>query len=347
MALATTLEKPRVFHKTIVRLTAFYLAIIMAISLFFSLNLYTISSNEIRRGIARQTQAFDRRPFNPLLDDFRDDLQAQREAIIDEANDQLIFRLFLTNLFIFVGGGILSYALARRTLRPIQEAHEAQSRFVADASHELRTPITAMKTESEVALGDPKLTAAQAKKQLASNIEELDKLTALTDGLLRLARLDNNGHKVKSVAVDSLAQDSIGKVLPLAEAKKILINPSMPENITVQGDKHLLSEMLITILENAIKYSPNKSEILVSAIKSKQHIKIAITDHGKGIRATDIPHIFDRFYRADSSRTRSSTNGYGLGLAIAQNIAELHGGDISVKSAPGKGSTFTVSLPTS
>lgn len=333
------------FHKTIVRLTAFYLAIIMAISIFFSLNLYTISSGEIRRGVTRQTQIVETGSPNPLFDTVSDHLQAQREAIIDEANNQLIFRLALTNIIILIGGGILSYALARRTLRPIQEAHETQSRFVADASHELRTPISAMKIETEVALADPKLTASKAKKQLASNIEELDKLSTLTDGLLRLARLDNQNYNLEQVDVRDLAQASIDKVLPMAEAKKVLINPALGDNLSTYGDMQLLTEMLVTILDNAIKYSPVKSEVNLKTFSDKQHTIIEVTDHGAGIIDTDIPHIFDRFYRADNSRTDSGANGYGLGLAIAKDIVHLHNGHITVKSDYGKGSTFTVYLP--
>lgn len=333
------------FRETTVRLTLIYLGIIMAISLFFSLSLYGVSAGEIERGVMRQTQAFEGRPRALLDGPSRDSLYLQRDDIIHDAQQRLAFRLLIVNVVIFIGGGLLSYALARRTLKPIEDAHEAQSRFVADASHELRTPITAMKTETEVALDDPKLTLSQTKKLLVSNVEELDKLTSLTDSLLRLARLDNNGHEEKPVKIDQLVQDSIDKVLPLAEAKKILINPDLKSKVVVLGDQHLLGEMLVTILDNAVKYSHEKTEIAVSLISSKQTAKIIVADHGAGIRAVDLPHIFERFYRSDSSRTKSDTNGYGLGLAIAKNIVDLHHGDITAVSKIGEGTTFTISLP--
>lgn len=334
------------FRRTTVRLTLVYLGIIMAISLFFSLSLYGVSAVEVERGVMRQTQAVELRP-RPILDEFsREDLHTQRDLIIQDARQHLALRLFIVNLFILVGGGLLSYALARRTLQPIEEAHEAQSRFVADASHELRTPITAMKSETEVALDDPKLTLSQSKKLLESNVEELDKLTNLTDSLLRLARLDSNGHEEKSVKIGQVVQASIDKVLPLAEAKKILVNPKIASEPIVLGDEHLLGEMFVTILDNAVKYSPKKSEVKVSLSSNKQHVRVTIQDQGAGISATDLPHIFERFYRADGSRARSEAGGYGLGLAIAKNIVELHRGDITATSKPKEGTTFIISLPT-
>jgi len=316
----------------------------MAISIAFSLNLYLLSSNEIRRGVMRQVPPINVIQNDPFVAYYQDSLRSQREHVLADAKNRLVLRLVSVNLIIVVVGGLFSYLLARRTLRPIEEVHIAQSRFVADASHELKTPITAMRAEAEEVLSDTKLSSKKAKQILRSNIEELDKLSALTDGLLRLARLDNKEYQKEAVEVNPLAQSAIDKVLPLAEKKKILINPKIDE-VSVLADKTLLGEMLVILLDNAIKYSPEKSEILLSILKEKNNLKIIVADSGVGIYPADIPHIFDRFYRSDLSRSKNDTNGYGLGLSIAKSIVKKHSGTIEVLSRVNEGSTFIVSIP--
>jgi signal transduction histidine kinase len=276
----------------------------------------------------------------------RTQFEQERLDAYSEAKERLLARLVMTNIVILVGGGLLSYYLAARTLRPIEEAHEAQSRFTADASHELRTPITAMRSENEVALMDPKLTLEQAKQQLKSNIEELEKLTALSEGLLSLAQRGNTelpGHKI---LVKNVVNNAVNQVTPLAEKKNISIKTDVLKSATIWADEVSITEALITLLDNAVKYSDPSMVVHVTVTRVAKNVEIAVSDTGIGIPGSDLPYIFDRFYRADLSRTKQGTNGYGLGLAIAKNIVDANKGSLTVTSQVGQGSTFTLSLPT-
>jgi two-component system, OmpR family, sensor histidine kinase CiaH len=333
------------FHKTSVKLAALYLAIMMGISIFFSANIYQLSVQELDRGLRRPSPAIERITPRELGPTIRDLLEQDREQRYQEARSRVLNRLVLINLLILIGGGYISYLLALRTLRPIEEAHEALERFTADASHELRTPIAAMQAEIEVALMNPKLTLKDAKQRLQSNLEELAKLTALSEGLLRLAQLNNQELELKQVSVESMVSTAVQRVLPLAELKNILINVPSIQDLQVIGDEQSLTEALVILLDNAVKYSSEKSEITLEAKATNKDVVISVQDQGIGIKATELPHIFDRFYRADSARSKQDSNGYGIGLAIAKNIIDLHKGAIGVKSKPGKGSTFTISLP--
>ncbi len=333
------------FHKPSVRLATLYLAIVMAISLFFSGLIYQLSIQELERGLRRPDPVLMRPSSYGLPIEIRNQILDEREDQFNTARERILMRLVAINLLVLVSGGFLSYYLAIRTLRPIEEAHEAQSRFTADASHELRTPITAMRSENEVALMDPKLTLKQAKLQLQSNIEELEKLTQLSEGLLRLAQLDFKSLPREDLSVTELVAQAVNRSAQAAENKKILISTNISPDIIVEGDATSLTESLSILIDNAIKYSPEKSEINVAANKRQKQVEISFIDRGIGIGANELPHIFERFYRADSSRTNQEITGYGLGLAIAQNIIQVHDGDIHVSSAPGKGSTFTVLLP--
>lgn len=323
------------------KLTLWYLAIIMALSIGFSFFLYRLSTAELNRGLRRQNSFFAQpRPGFPTLPPSFENFRVKQ---LEEGRQHLLDDLVIFNLTTLLLGGAASYALARRTLHPIEDALEAQSRFTADASHELRTPLTAMQTEIEVALRNTSLNKQQAKNLLKSNLEEVAKLKALSDALLRLA--SQNGHDGSSQAnIESAIDQALARVEQQAKARSITINPSASP-LVVAGDENSLSELLVILLDNAIKYSQPASKITVSAERHGKFAHLTVTDKGHGIKASDLPHIFDRFYRSDPSRSKDKIEGYGLGLSIAQKIVDLHNGSIEVKSTAGKGSQFTVKLP--
>lgn len=316
----------------------------MSISLVFSVGFYKVSSDEIVRGIRRKPIAARDLNLSRNTDLINEIIENQNEAIL-LAKARLQANLLFINIFILTGGGLLSYYLARRTLKPIEDIHEAQSRFTADASHELRTPIAAMRLENELALTDKKLKIKDAKLLLDSNIEELDKLTSLTEGLLSLARLDNEEMEKTKVKIKDIVESAIERVLAQAESKSQIITPKQINAGFLFANQSTLVEALVTILDNAIKYSPEKSEIVVSTKKTITTIDFFIQDSGIGIKPTEQSLVFDRFYRADNSRQKNDVSGYGIGLSIAKSIAESHGGSISVESTPGNGSTFKLSIP--
>lgn len=335
--------KENIFHNASIKLASLYLLIILFISLVFSSWLFNLSLSEISQSILHVPPPIERiRNADP---EFAQELYKAQEEAISEARNRLLYQLTIINVVITVGGGILSYVLARRTLNPIEKAHEAQSRFTADASHELRTPITAMRTETEITLTEPKLTLKAAKAQLESNIEELDKLTALSDGLLRLARLDNGTLKFERTELKSIIDDAVSRVSALAEQKSQKVTVRRVEGISVEADQTSFTDALVILLDNAIKYSPQNSTITIGAKQQRQHILIDISDQGIGIAAKDLPLIFDRFYRVDQSRTKNKVHGYGIGLSIVRSIIEAHRGSITVKSKLDQGTTFTISLP--
>lgn len=333
-----------VFHSASVKLTGLYLIIIMAISLLFSIGFYRVASHELDRGIRRELgpvgQLFISNSYGYIQD-----VNLEQSIALEEAHARLKANLFLINLFIFMGGGLLSYYLARRTLKPLEDMHEAQSRFTADASHELRTPIAAMRLENEIALTDDRLDLDQAKKQLQSNIEELDKLTSLSEGLLELSRIDNGELTKELTRADQIITPAIERVSLQAKDKKQKIIVKNSRNPQLSINKPSVVEALVTLLENAVIYSGKSSDIVVNVKKVKNSVNIEVIDKGIGIKATDLNHIFERFYRVDDSRNKNNQEGYGIGLSIAKSVAKAHKGNLTVKSSLGKGSTFTLSLP--
>lgn len=329
-----------IFRSAALKLTAWYLALIMLLSIACSLALYNVSSNDLESNIRHRLPV----SVNELLSPYDlQNLSNLRNRQLDTDLNHLRTNLISFNILVLLLGGAAAYALARRTLRPIEESLESQKRFTSDASHELRTPLTAMQAEIEVALRDPKLTKAQAAELLQSNLEEVGKLKALSEGLLHLAQTSRPAKLAPTPLQPALA-DALDRVFKPAKTKKITID-NQARNLTLQSERRSLTELLVLILDNAVKYSPASSKITLTTSKSGKEGKLSIKDEGIGIKASDLPHIFDRFYRTESSRSKSQTDGYGLGLAIAKKLADSMDGSIEVKSAPGKGSIFTISLP--
>lgn len=333
------------FRSAILKLTGLYLLIIMAISLFFSLNLYRISDQEISNSLRRLQGAYERiggpRGF---MDD--PEILQERELQLISARQRLILRLFYTNMFILVLGGVFSYLLAKKTLEPIEESHKSQIRFTADASHELRSPLAAMQSEIEVALRDPKLSKEEAVKLLKSNLEEVERLKVLSNGLLELARDNGDSLPREKILVKDFIESGVRNVRESAKKKNIIIETDLTQELFVFGNKDSLVELATILLDNAIKYSESGKKIRASFQKHSKFVEIFFKDEGFGISEKDLPHVFDRFYRVDNSRSRKHVEGYGLGLSIAKKIVEANYGKIEVYSEIGKSSTFTVKLPT-
>lgn len=335
------------FKQARLKLTAWYLLIIMVISASFSFLIYQLINTEINRFANSQRNRIERRlvvpnpNMPPQLDIFLDD-----QDLISESQERLKINLLIINGVILVISGSLSYFLAGLTLKPIQQMIEDQKRFISDASHELRTPITALKSLFEVSLRDKKLSLKDAKKVLSDGINQSDRLNNLSNSILELSRLDVNHiqKQFTSLPLKKIISESILQIKPKATAKKIKIISKISP-VKIFGDQERLIELFVIFLDNAIKYSPQNTAIKVISQTKKNQIIIKVIDHGIGIEPKDLPYIFNRFYQSDTARTKKDSAGYGLGLSIAQKIITTHSGSIKVSSQLGKGTKFTIYLP--
>jgi heavy metal sensor kinase len=225
---------------------------------------------------------------------------------------------------------------------------QAQRRFVADASHELRTPLTSLEGLSEMILIGADRGDASAIQRMARSIHsELNRMSRLVSDLLVLSRLDSAAPmSISRVDAGQLLDDVAEQMSPLAEARQVHLKVTHDDFIPLKGDPDRLKQVLLNLVDNALRYTPPDGNVTLSALhdSSAGVAQIQVQDTGPGIPPEDIPHIFDRFYRGDLSRARSSGN-TGLGLAIARAIVQAHGGTIQVQSTPGSGACFTVMLP--
>lgn len=324
------------FDSATMRLTAWYVVILMVISLLFSVVLYHVASDEFNHALG------PRRPGETSI--FADDVTALnlRQQRIDDSNSRLTGNLVLFNLIVLAGGGVLSYVLARRTLSPIQDAMEAQARFSSDAAHELRTPLAVMQTETEVALRDTKSSKNSYGDALRSNLDEVHRLRTLTDRLLVLS--SNHEIEIGDVQLDDVAGEAMNRSITLAQSKHIAIDNTVGR-VAVRANADSLADIVTILIDNAIKYSPAKSTVTLTSSIQDKYAVVSVADEGMGIAEQDLPHIFGRFYRADTSRSKVNVEGHGLGLSIAKRLVELQHGEITVESTAGKGSTFSIRLP--
>ncbi len=234
-----------------------------------------------------------------------------------------------------------AYADAQNAAHRLEAALAAQHRFVADASHELRTPLTAIRGNAELLQRIPNMDPTDRSDSIAQIAAESQRMSRLVGDLLTLARADAGGDlHVAPVAVGPLVESAVAAARHLGQAALILPDALPP--LTICGDADRLKQLLLILLDNALKYTPPGGQVTVQVAQQAQHVAISVADTGVGIAAADLPHIFERFYRADPARTAGGT---GLGLAIAGWIVQAHGGHIHVASTPGMGSVFTVLLP--
>lgn len=345
------------FKSARIKLTLWYLVIIAIITGIFSFGTYQLLTLELRRSLHIQTNRIfppsglpfsgDNSPvfFNVRFSNNAPALEFERQ-VYKEARDRILTRMILVNLAVLGITGVAAYFLAGKTLAPIEIMLEDQKRFVADASHELRTPLTSLKTEIEVALRDQKLKLTDAKSLLKSNLEEVDKMQNVSNYLLDLSRYQNSQLSLpfETVNLTSVINNAFDKVEPLAKDKRLDVERHLAPTV-VNGNSASLTELVTILLDNAIKYSRPGGKIILTLTVINKHVTLSVQDFGIGIKAHDLPHIFDRFYRVDASRSKTRIDGFGLGLSIAKTIVELHHGRISASSVSNKGSVFIVTLP--
>lgn len=328
-------KKQNLFESTTLRLTGWYMVIVMTLSILFSVILYAVASSEINR-------AFEPRRLGERGLFLGEGMMAVRDDFISESNSRLGVSLVLFNLTVLLGGSALSYFLARRTLYPIEVAHDAQARFASDAAHELRTPLAVMRTESEVVLRSKKASSAELRQTLKSNLEEVSRLQQLTDRLLLLAV--NQELVLNEVNAKDAAMEAVTRVALLVDQKKIEIDNQV-QQVKVLASHDSLVDVLGILLDNAIKYSPSGSRITLVGEIVKNNLLISVVDEGVGVPPEEQVKIFERFYRADRSRSKENVEGHGLGLSLAKQLCDDMKANLVVKSDGCKGSTFTISLP--
>ncbi|HEX6976774.1 MAG TPA: HAMP domain-containing sensor histidine kinase [Patescibacteria group bacterium] len=336
------------FRSARIRLTLWYLVIIAVITGLFSFAIYNMLSHEIGRIVRVETIRSGNLPFFPeaiftLTPTQIQQMIDEENRVIEESEKRLALAIVAIDFAVIAASGFAGYFLAGRTLLPIENMMEEQKRFTADASHELRTPLSALKSEIEVSLRDKKMKIVEAREVLTSNLEEVNKIQSLANYLLTLNKYQANSSSFpfSKVNLADVAAIAIKRVLPLLDTKNITIEKKL-NKVYVEANKESLVELTVILLDNAIKYSSNNSKIIVRTAKAANHSVLEVKDFGRGMREKDIPHIFDRFYRADASRSKEKVDGYGLGLSIAKNIVDLHKGKIEVKSKISEGSTFRV-----
>ncbi len=334
------------FEKVRIKLTIWYVIISISVSLVFSLFIYSTVDAEYRH-MERIEETIEQHleqgfPLPPRILRSRIDPE-----MIAAARSRLITRLGFVNLIILGVSAIAGYMLAGQSLTPIKTAVDEQKRFISDASHELRTPLTSLRSEMEVGLLNKHITLANAKTLISSNLEEVIELQKLSDNLLELTRyeISNMSLPYQSLSLKTVIEQAIQIVRGLIKKKDMSIHVHI-EDVTLIGNQEYLRELFVILLDNAIKYSGPKTNIYIRSKKTDKTAEISVTDEGYGIAAKDLPHIFDRFYRADISRSKN-TPGFGLGLSIADKIVAMHKGTINVTSKLNQGTTFTVRFPTS
>lgn len=230
-------------------------------------------------------------------------------------------------------------------IQRLEEAFKHSRRFMADASHELRTPLTVLRGELETFVQEPGL-APETRERLGSALEELERLVNIVEGLFAISRLDAGEAQGESVKFDlgKLAASTTDQMSLLGEDKNIKITCASANDIWVEGDRARMKQVVVNLLDNAIKYTPAGGSVDLKVGARDDKAVLEVIDNGMGIPAESLPSVFERFYRVDEARSRE-LGGAGLGLSIVKSICTAHQGHVEATSTPGQGSVFRVELP--
>lgn len=272
-------------------------------------------------------------------------------TFVDLERDKDILQELLLTLSI---GGLICLGLAYygsrfmadRAMAPIKSSWQRQQEFVADASHELRTPLSVVQVNLDIVKGNPEETVASQAKWLNYSLIEIRRMSKLVDDLLFLARADSQQQtlNLQLFSLSTALNEVFQSFKPLAETNGISLEASLNTAADYYGDENRIKQLIVILLDNALKYTGPGGQITLSLQNWGTHAEITVSDTGEGIAQEHLTQIFERFYRVDPARSQQR-EGTGLGLAIADWIIKCHHGRIKVTSAPGKGTTFVINLP--
>ena len=270
------------------------------------------------------------------------DFQAERAVMLN-----LFLVLLMVGIFALTAAFLISLYFANSSIRPVEESYNRQKQFVADASHELKTPLTTINTNIDVLLSHPESTIGEERKWLDYIKTESERMTKLTNDLLYLAKLDHNENENIILSRISLSE-AVENIILLMEVVIFENNVNLVYNVApdlyINGSSEQIKQLVMILIDNAVKYTPRNGDIKIDLFRDSQDAVFTIRNTGEGISDEAQKHIFDRFYREDKSRSRES-GGYGLGLAIARAITMTHKGSIRVSSKKNEYTEFKVKIP--
>ena len=280
----------------------------------------------------------------------KDDFQSKKIAFADTNSVYsslmqtviVCLGLFAASLVIIF---LISLAMSGLAIKPVKEAWEKQKQFVADASHELKTPLTVILANNNIMMTHKNALVSDESKWLESTEEEANHMKSLIDQMLFLAKSDTgNNVELGNICISDIVEGASLNFEPIAFDRGIEIISDIEPDIAVKGNETQLNQLAHILIDNAVKYAEENSAINIKLLKCGESVKFSVNNKGNIIDPNDLKHIFDRFYRAEKSRT---TKGYGLGLAIAKSIVESSNGKLCVESNAESGTTFTAVFKTS
>lgn len=315
------------FTTAVWQLTMLYAAAVGAILTFFSVVVFQVF-----------TQTIGRTSIGLFADEFRGD------TLQHEIAEHLFSIIIYTDIGCFVAALFFAYLLARRTLQPLEQNYLLQKQFIADTAHELRTPLAVMKSGSEVLLRQDR-SASEYKQGIKTGLEETNRLIDLTNGLLLLARPPVLLVDAPIFSLSSVVSAQCQQIQSYASSHDVVVQTSVVPDVYIHGRAHEMGQAVLNMVKNAIDYNQSGGSVTVTLLRTGNDAVMTIADTGIGIAPDQLPHIFERFYKADSARTGTENSGAGLGLAIVKESIQAHGGRVEVVSKVGVGTVCTVTLP--
>ena len=329
------------FRSTTAQLTTLYVLLLIIINLISATVYFNVSiestNNQLNRFYAEITDGLSPSVVEMMSDDRFEYIHSKN---IDRAMESLAMRLSVYILVILILSGWASYLISRYTIKPVEETHAAQKRFASSVSHELSTPLAAMKSEIEVALRDKRTSQQKLRETLGSTLEEIDDLSDVIDAMIMMSQLDDS-KRIEKQDLDLKLTVAEAAYRFRKQSHRIVIDGEV--GIEVSGNELLLTELFVTLIDNALKYGDHDTPVTIRVGRSGARSIVEVQNTGVAIPEDEHIKIFERFYRTDSARTHGkSTSGFGLGLSIAAQIADLHDARISIKTPDSRTTIFQV-----